>query len=148
MKTVADEAGKLSPCPEELPPYKGCFVCDKDNACGLQLQFYLDGDRAYAEFVPSGRFQGYTGMLHGGIISTLLDEVMVKAISGQGVDVVTAKMETRFRRPVPLGRKLFVEGRIVSARKKLYEARGEIRDESGRVLAEASGLFMRPACES
>ncbi|NMB45679.1 MAG: PaaI family thioesterase [Firmicutes bacterium] len=134
--------GALEPAQmRELPPSSGCFACGLDNPTGLQIRFLTDGKAAYGEYVPKGSDQGYAGVLHGGILATLLDEVMVKALAIQGVAVVTGKIEMRFRHPAPIGKKLLIKGWVKTKRRNSFAAAGAITDQHGQVLAEAQGLF-------
>jgi hypothetical protein len=126
---------------QELPSSSGCFACGLDNPGGLHIQFYTDGEVAYGEYVPLTSYQGYDGVLHGGILSTLLDEVMAKALAVQGITVVTGKLEVRFRNMAPIGEKLLIKGWVKSQRRDSYLAASEITSEGGQVLAEAQGLF-------
>lgn len=122
-----------------------CFGCGSLNAAGLHLHFYANPDGSvWAPFDPSRSFEGYGGMIHGGIISTLLDEIMAWSLYRQEIWAVTATMQTRFRKPVEVGVPVRLLGRLEEARGRLLQVRGEIRRESDDVLlAEASGTFMR-----
>jgi acyl-coenzyme A thioesterase PaaI-like protein len=131
------ELGKL----QELPSSDGCFVCGQDNPSGLHIRFFTDGEVAYGEYVPPDGYQGYEGNLHGGILSTLLDEIMAKALAAQGITVVTGKLELRFRQAAPTGEKLLIKGWVKSQKAGSYKAAGEITGEEGQVLVEAEGLF-------
>lgn len=125
----------------ELPPIGGCFVCGLDNPSGLHIRFYSDGKGAYGEYVPSRDFQGYEGVLHGGIITSLLDEVMAKALVVQGTIAMTGKLEVRFRRPVSMGQRLLLKGWVTSQRRRGFITAAEIINPQGEILAEAQGLF-------
>lgn len=126
---------------EELPPSSGCFVCGQDNPSGLGIRFFTDGEIAYGEYVPPVGHQGYDGILHGGILSILLDEIMVKALAAQGIAVVTGKLEVRFRQPAPTGEKLLIKGWVKSQRIGSYRAASRITNQEGQILAEAEGFF-------
>ncbi len=82
-------------------------------------------------------------MMHGGIVSTLLDEAMSWAVIDGGHLAVTAKMDVQFRKPVPVDAPLIVIGRVGRDRRRAIEASGELRSEDGTLLASASGIFMR-----
>jgi acyl-coenzyme A thioesterase PaaI-like protein len=120
-----------------------CYACGDLNPLGLHLHFRVDGEWAVAEFTATKEHQGYPGFVHGGIVSTLLDEAMGWATYGRGIWAVTGRMETRFRGIVPTGRRLEVRGRIVRDRGKTLELRAELRDEAGSLLAEADGVFFK-----
>jgi uncharacterized protein (TIGR00369 family) len=121
-----------------------CFVCGIDNPIGLKLKFYTDEQgRCIARFQPKPEHQGYAGYLHGGLISTLLDEVMVRVLAHRNVWAMTGRLETKFSKPVPLDQELTVVGEVTRSRSRAHEARGEIRLPDGTVLAEGSGLYIR-----
>jgi acyl-coenzyme A thioesterase PaaI-like protein len=123
-----------------------CFGCGSLNEGGLHLQFYelADGEGIWAPFTPTPAFEGYGGMIHGGIISTMLDEIMAWSLYRQQIWAVTATMSTRFRRPVAVGEPVRLVGRLERARGRLLDVRGEVRRASDDVvLAEASATFMR-----
>lgn len=125
----------------ELPSSDGCFVCGQSNPGGLHIRFFTDGNVAFCQYKPSEQYQGYDGVLHGGLISTLLDEVMVKALAGRGIPVVTGKLEVRFRRPATTNERLTAKGWVLTQKARSYKAAGEITGEDGRILAEAEGVF-------
>ena len=119
-----------------------CFACGPSNPYGLKLKIDVEPDgKSYVEFVPKREYEGYPGMMHGGITSTILDEIMVYACKSYGVDVVTAKIEVRFLKPIPIGKKLTAHGKVVGKKGKAYLTEGEIRAEEGEVLATAKGVF-------
>jgi acyl-coenzyme A thioesterase PaaI-like protein len=123
-----------------------CFGCGSLNEGGLHLHFYElgDGDGVWAPFTPTPAFEGYGGMIHGGIISTMLDEIMAWSLYRQQIWAVTAMMSTRFRKPVAVGEPLHLVGRMERARGRLLEVRGEVRRAAGdALLAEATATFMR-----
>lgn len=121
----------------------GCFGCGEQNPIGLKLAFFRDGEAVEAEFTPRPEHEGYAGLVHGGIISALLDEAMSWAVIATGRLAVTAQMSLRFRRPVEVGTPVRVRGRVIEERGRIVEARGELVDGDGTVLAEASGTFVR-----
>ncbi|MCD6099735.1 MAG: PaaI family thioesterase, partial [Candidatus Marinimicrobia bacterium] len=82
----------------EIRDNNKCFVCGSDNERGLKLSFKVGDGKANTEFISPPHLQGYDGILHGGIISTILDEVMVKAT---GEKVVTVELTVKFLKPIP-----------------------------------------------
>jgi uncharacterized protein (TIGR00369 family) len=118
-----------------------CFGCGDQNPKGLKLAFRLEDGVAVAEFDPDPDHQGFPSHMHGGLVATMLDEAMGWAIYGKGIWAMTARMQVRFRRPVPLDRRLRVSARVVNQRHRLVEARAELRDEGGTLLAEGEGVF-------
>ena len=129
---------------EKQPNSRMCFVCGMDNPIGLKLKFYTDDEgRCVARFRPKPEHQGYPGHLHGGIISTLLDETMGRVLTQQNVFALTGRLEIKFRRPVPLDQELTVIGELTRERSRAYEARGEIQLADGTSLVEGSGMYIR-----
>jgi uncharacterized protein (TIGR00369 family) len=122
---------------------RGCFGCGDLNPNGLKLAFRLEGGVAVAEFDPDPQHQGYPGLMHGGLVATILDEAMGWAIYGRGIWAMTARMQVRFRRSVPLDRRLRVSAHVTNQRQRLLQARAELRDEGGTLLAEGEGAFLR-----
>jgi uncharacterized protein (TIGR00369 family) len=117
-----------------------CFVCGLENLAGLKLVFYETGPaEVTATYTPPDQFQGYPGLLHGGIVASLLDEVggRVVMIGDHKHFMLTAKMEVKYRRPTPLGQALTVYGRLVKQRGRLALAHAELRLPDGTVTAEA-----------
>jgi acyl-coenzyme A thioesterase PaaI-like protein len=122
-----------------------CFGCGALNPGGLHLHFYArPGGGVWAPFVPTRAFEGYGGMIHGGIISTLLDEIMAWSLYRQEIWAVTATMSTRFRKPVEVDVPVRLVGWVERDRGRVLEVRGEVRRQVDDVLlAEASATFMR-----
>jgi acyl-coenzyme A thioesterase PaaI-like protein len=129
---------------EKQPNSRMCFVCGIENPIGLHLSFYTDDEgRCIARFQPKPEHQGYPGHLHGGLISTLLDETMGRVLTRQNVWAMTGRLEIKFAKPVPIDQELIIIGELTKSRSRAYEARGEIRLTDGTVLVEGSGLYVR-----
>jgi len=123
-----------------------CFGCGRLNIHGLQLELVPDpeGEGVVTRFTPTARTEGYTGMVHGGIITTVLDEVMAWSLYRHGVWAVTGQLTTRYRKPVILGEQTTARGVLVRDRGRVIEMRGEIRrDADGVLLADATATFIR-----
>ena len=129
----------------ELKDDRKCFVCGTDNPLGLRLAFSMDeADRSIrTEFTPAREHQGYQDVTHGGLISTVLDEAMTKLAFQLGMDAVTGRLTVRFKRPLMVGEKIIVTGRIVKESGRAIEAEASAVREDGTVVAEAEGLLMR-----
>jgi uncharacterized protein (TIGR00369 family) len=126
----------------------GCFGCGEKNPIGLRLAFYRHGEAGVrGTFTPAREHEGYLGMTHGGILSTVLDEAMSWAVLADGRLAVTMRMEVRFRRPVPVEQPVEVVAEVVRDRGRVVETRGEIRDGEGTVLVSATGAFIRVSDE-
>lgn len=123
-----------------------CFGCGRLNQHGLQLSFFPneDGSGVWAPFTPTEAFEGYGGMIHGGIICTVLDEVMAWSLYMKETWAVTGNLTTRFRAPMRVGEPVRAIGRIVKDRGRVLEMAGEIRREAdGVVLAQGTATFFR-----
>lgn len=123
--------------------YGNCFVCGDNNDIGLKIDFYEKDGKARAEFTPTKNFEGYKDILHGGILSTLLDEVMIKSILAKEILTVTSQIEVKFKKPAVIGEKLIIEGGITGERGRLILAEGKVFREDGTVVAVAKGKFFR-----
>lgn len=121
-----------------------CFVCGKRNRHGLRLDFELVGeDRIRTEFRPSKRFQGWKDVLHGGIVATILDEVMVNVAYLRKIMAVSAKLEVRLRRPAAIGERLIFYGQILKQGARSLDVKAWAEREDGTVVAQATGLLMK-----
>ena len=128
----------------ELPHTTSCFVCGESNASGLKLRFETDGKIVRARFTPRAEHVGFKQTIHGGITATLLDEIMVWACAIQTKRFAyCAELTVRYQGPLRPGEEVFTTGELVTnKRNKLFEARGEVRDASGNVLAQATGKYL------
>lgn len=127
----------------DVPPdYDKCFGCGSGNPIGLKLRFENRNGLARAEFTPGPEYQGWPGVVHGGIISAVLDEAMGYAALFQGKKVVTGKLEIRFRKPAPVGEKLTIEGRVVRESKLFLVTEAAVSLGDGTLLAEATGVMV------
>lgn len=129
-----------------LPKIEGydCFGCGTNNPIGLRMTFYRQGDAVCSDVVLKRQHVGWQNMAHGGIISTLLDEVMAWTIMYfRKIFFVTRKMEIKYVRPVMIGVPLTVKGRLTKERKPPYVgAVADILDERKQILARATGEFV------
>jgi uncharacterized protein (TIGR00369 family) len=120
-----------------------CFGCGQGNENGLRLDFLLADDGSVVSFpIVASAFEGHPGYLHGGIIATLLDEAMSKAVRATGSTSMTRNIEIDYLRPVPSETPLRLEGRVVRNEPRKHWAEARILNENGRMLAEAKGLFI------
>ena len=119
------------------------FGCGEANLGGLRLEFMLatDGTVVCPASIPD-TFEGHPGFLHGGIIATLLDESMSKSVRAKGLTAMTRHMEVEYRRPVPSGIPIRMEGRVVRSEGRKHWAEAQIFDSDGRPLAHGKGLFI------
>jgi uncharacterized protein (TIGR00369 family) len=139
---------RMQPTPDypmrELPHTKSCFVCGEGNPIGLRQRFETDGKVVRTRFTPRPEYAGFKGIVHGGILATLLDEIMVWACAVQTRKFgFCAEMTIRFQRPALPGDELVVEGELVANRRgKIFEAKAEVRNAQGETLATATGKYM------
>lgn len=120
-----------------------CFVCGQDNSEGLRLHVETDGkDGVKTRFVALDRYKGWSDYLHGGIISLLFDELLGWVSQNAGYDAVTARLEIRYRNPVPLNNRLTVQARLEREARGLLDIRMVARLEDGTVAAEGKGRMM------
>ncbi|GAB4541346.1 MAG: PaaI family thioesterase [Thermodesulfovibrionia bacterium] len=120
-----------------------CLVCGKKNPIGLRLNFSFDGRRVEAGFIPKKEHQGYMDIVHGGIISTLLDEAMVKVAIESGMPAVTAEMNIRLKRALNIGERVTVSAEITRITRKLLESYAIVRRDDGVIIADAKGKLFR-----
>lgn len=125
-----------------LEPHN-CFACGTLNVHGIGLELHASDDHCWTELALPTRFQGWEGMAHGGIVCTILDEVMAWALVDHDMWGVTARMTVEFKRPVPIGRLIRGEGRVAQVRRRLVDAEGVILDPAdGTVLARSQATFV------
>jgi acyl-coenzyme A thioesterase PaaI-like protein len=120
-----------------------CFACGTLNAGGLHLDLHVDGERCWADLSIPPRFQGWDEIAHGGIVSTILDEVMAWSLVDADNWGLTARMTVDFKRPVPLDRPIRAEGWITQARRRVVTTAGQIVDRAtGEILATAEATYV------
>ena len=123
--------------------HRFCFACGAENPDGLALEFMTSkDDEISAIFTPKRMYQGYDGMLHGGIVCTLLDAAMTRLLMNNGIAAVTAELNVRFKKPVPIGEALIVRARIEKRRERFFQLSADIT-MSGSVAAVATGRFLK-----
>ena len=127
-----------------LPATRSCYVCGTANPLGLQIGFRIAGQAADSRFSFRPEFSGFRDTVHGGVISTVLDEIMVWAIGIEsGKFVYCAELTVRFLRPTPTKTAVIARGEVTeNKRNRLFIARGELRNEAGDLLAESKGKYL------
>lgn len=113
-----------------------CFGCGQDNPIGLKLNFQWDGHTARTEFTPTDLYQGYSGLLHGGITTSILDEAASYAALFEGLHCLTARMQIEFKYPIPVNEPLIVTSSVIRKRRKLVECQAAISLANGTLVAE------------
>ncbi len=131
----------------QQPVSRDCFVCGVENPAGLHMRFYeteAEPVQVVADYTVPAHYQGYPGVVHGGIIAAMLDEVTSRTIfRGEPPRfVVTARLSVRYRKPVPVETPLRLTGRIVEEKGRAITVAGEIRLVDGTLLAEAEAVIV------
>ena len=119
-----------------------CFACGASNPIGMRLHIELSEGAARTEWVVGEDYVGWSDKLHGGIIATLLDEVMAWAPSSFDSWAVTAEMTVRYRAAASPGDRLTATGRVAKRRRRIYEVVGEVRGADNRLIAEGRGTYL------
>jgi uncharacterized protein (TIGR00369 family) len=138
---MTKDAEKLTPLPHTA--HNRCFGCGPANPGGLHLEFLLgpDGLVVCLPTIPD-HFEGSSGLLHGGIIATLLDEAMSKAVRARGLTAMTRQMEVDYMRPVPSAAPIRIEGRVVRSEGRKHWTEARILNAQAVTLATGKGLFV------
>lgn len=125
------------------PDSNACFVCGTQNPQGLKLEFHEVDGRVETDFQPRLEHQGWPGYLHGGILYTVLDETLGRV--GFTIDAWTmsGRVEIRYREPAPIDQPLHIVASLVRDRGRALEIQGFAQLADGRIVAEATGLYMR-----
>jgi uncharacterized protein (TIGR00369 family) len=123
----------------QLPYTRDCFVCGAHNPHGLRLHFHREGEEVLADFTPQPQHAGFRGIVHGGILATVLDEAMFwAAASTTKRFCLAAELNVRFVNKVSVGQKLTIIARLRADRGRLWESSAELRNEAGTVCARAT----------
>ncbi len=119
-----------------------CFACGGSNPIGMHLAIELGEGTASTTWLPGPNFEGWQEKVHGGLLATLLDEVMAWAPSSFDSWAVTAEISIRYRSPANPGEPLSARGWVTERRRRIYQVRGEVRGPDERLIAEAHGRFL------
>ena len=126
----------------EISPHH-CFACGTLNSHGLHLDLHVERSRSWVELTYEERFQGWDGIAHGGILATILDEVMAWALVGEDHWGVTARLSIDFKRPVNVGQRIRADGWVTRSRRRIVDTEARVVDaQSGEILATAAGRYM------
>lgn len=119
-----------------------CFGCGQENPVGLKLVFDDDGDLVRSRFTPSKEYQGWNGVVHGGILFTLLDEAGGYAIISKNIHSgVTAKSETTFKSPALMGKEILIEASVTRMTSRLIETQARLYYADEATIATSSSLW-------
>jgi acyl-coenzyme A thioesterase PaaI-like protein len=127
------------------PNSRSCFVCGRENPSGLNMTFYETAPgEVVAEYTVSEEYQGYPGVVHGGIVASMLDEASGRSQMGSGPSrfMFTAQLSIRYRKPVPVGQPLKILGHAGESKGRIAKATGEIFGPDGLLLAQADTVLV------
>ncbi|MBD3369295.1 PaaI family thioesterase [Candidatus Fermentibacteria bacterium] len=127
--------------------YRHCFVCGRENSRGLRLSPVGKEGRGLIEWVPTGHYEGYDGILHGGLISTLLDEAMAYAVMSVVGSALTVRIDVRFIESVAIGSPVRITAELLEERGRTVTASAELAQE-GRQKAKGKATFWKTEAES
>jgi uncharacterized protein (TIGR00369 family) len=139
-ETSPDEADASLRLVAALNPH--CVVCGHQNPHGLQLTFRVDGKCVTAAWIPGTNSESFQGVIHGGVISTVLDEAMSKAIIAQGLEAFTVDLRVRFKQKLHTGEAVQIRGWVVQQQKRRITAEASICSIAGEEHAHAWGTFL------
>ena len=123
---------------EQPQPYPQCFGCGDANPIGLRLRYRREGERLVTDFTPGEAHQGWPGIVHGGIIATLLYEVMENLPYYAGQVAMMRGMRTRFRRPALTGERITAAAWLTSGAGREMRAQAQLTRGEGELIAEGS----------
>jgi uncharacterized protein (TIGR00369 family) len=127
----------------KIPRYLECFVCGRENAAGLDVQFFRDGDKVVCDWLPAEKHLGYRDRVHGGVVASILDEALSWAPASEYQRMCfSIELCIKYRRPIPSGEAVRVEAELVDCKPRAAKARGRILNAAGQVCAEATGVFL------
>jgi acyl-coenzyme A thioesterase PaaI-like protein len=131
---------------KKQPNSLNCFICGLENPIGLKLKIYeLEDGLIETTYIAPEHFQGYPGVLHGGIVASILDEISGRALMGDPSEprfMFTGKLEVKYRKNVPIGKPLRIVGKAGKSKGKMAEGWAGIFDENNELLAEANTLLI------
>ncbi|MEO8658728.1 MAG: PaaI family thioesterase [Bryobacteraceae bacterium] len=139
MPVVTKEASRHL----EAQPQPGCVVCGPNHPRGLRIRYEPDGVGSMrASWIAQPAWEGFRGIIHGGILSTILDEAMSKAVTASGTQALTGELRVRFRHHVAPGEELHIRGWIVERTRRLIRTEGSMLAADGVERAHAWAVFL------
>ena len=126
-----------------VPAFPQCFVCGTENPHGLKLNFSLQNGKSETTFTGDSVHLGYENVVHGGIISAVLDDAIIWAVYASKKSLgMTAELTVRFLKPVPMSKEFLVQGELIQDKGRLWIGKGYMKDRDGKVYAEASAKIV------
>jgi len=125
----------------DYPDTHQCFLCGDQNPAGFKIIFHQEDGDVVSEAVIPTQYQGFDGVVHGGIIATFLDEIMAQAVRKSGQRAMTGTLTVKFRKPCRTHEKIQVRGRIVEVKGRVIKTQGEMIQHQV-VIAEGEGIFI------
>ncbi len=119
-----------------------CFACGKGNPIGLKLDFRFEGEEYVTEFEVRPEYQGWMGIVHGGLLATVLDETMARLLWEKELNAITGRLNVRYHDRLGVGESVTVRARIMKQRSPLIETSAEAAKADGTVVAEATAVSM------
>jgi len=127
----------------DYPDTHHCFLCGDQNPTGFKMTFREENDDTVSEAVIPSQYQGFDGVVHGGIVATFLDEIMAQALKKSGQKAMTGTLTVKYRKPCRTYEKIQIRGRIVEINGRIIKAQGEIIQDQ-EIVAEGEGIFVVP----
>jgi acyl-coenzyme A thioesterase PaaI-like protein len=124
-------------------PLAACVICGPERRGGLRVRFRRRGETIVGSFTPGSAHQGYRGLMSGGLLAAIFDCLHYRLALVRGVALaVTARIEVDYRAPVPLGRPVRFEARLVARRGRVFDTRAVARLADGTVAAESRAIYV------
>lgn len=120
-----------------------CFCCGEKNPLNLKMQFHYESEKLFSSVIFPKEYQGFNNVVHGGIIGTVLDEIMVNLHCLKNEKIITAEYNVRLKAPCPVNQKVLLSAWSVKKKGRLYFSASEARLENGILIAEATATCMK-----
>jgi uncharacterized protein (TIGR00369 family) len=145
MEGVARSGRELQAMANEFRDDRVCFVCGEKNPVGLKLRLRTDPERgeSAAEVIFAENFQGWAGVVHGGLLATVLDEALIYAAAAKGLKCVTGEITVRYIKPASTGVAYTLKGRFLEDKGRMVLAESVLLDADGQEVARAGGKLFK-----
>ena len=118
-----------------------CFACGSKNPIGLKLNFNTKNEKTIASLNLGKNYEGYKGIVHGGILSTIIDSVMLKCLFSDGFNALTARMDIRFKKPVFIDSEYTASSVVLSTNNEFVYLKATIKDKDEKICVLGNGVF-------